>query len=77
MSPVNSETIYAGEQATIENTQSTPLSISVISNNDCQFELDLMPGQVVGFSAGAADAKILLHGGDPAGLLIIKPETAS
>jgi hypothetical protein len=71
------EKISAGEQASIENTQSASLTISVISDSGCQVEIELMPGQVLGFSAGDADAKIVLHHGDPAGLLIIKPELPS
>ena len=71
------EKISAGEQATIENTQSASLTISVISDSGCQVELELLPGQVLAFSAGDADAKIVLHQGDPAGLLIIKPELPS
>jgi hypothetical protein len=71
------EKISAGEQASIENTHSTALALSVISDNGCQVEIELMPGQVLGFSAGDTDAKIVLHHGDPAGLLIIKPELPS
>jgi hypothetical protein len=71
------EKIFAGEKASIENTQSIPLSISLVSDDGCQIEMELMPGQVVGFAAGSVDAKIILHHGDPAGLLVIKPESAS
>lgn len=71
------EVILAGETASIENTQSTALSISLISDNGCHMEIELRPGQVVGFSAGNANAKVILHHGDPAGLLVIKPESAS
>lgn len=69
--------IGAGETATIENTLSTPLRISVISENGCHFEIDLRPAQVVGVSAGGAHARIILHDGDPLGLLVIKPEAPS
>ena len=71
------EKISAGEKATIENTQSTVLSISLINDNGCNVEIELMAGQIVGFSAGSSDAELILHHGNPAGLLIIKPEIAS
>ena len=71
------EKIPAGEKASIENTQSTGISISLISDSGCHVEIELMPGQVVGFAAGSSDAELVLHHGDPAGLLIIKPESAS
>lgn len=71
------EKISAGEKASIENTRSTALSISLVSESGCHFEIELMPGQVMGFAAGDADATVVLHQGDPAGLLIIKPELAS
>ena len=71
------EKISAGETATIENTQSSALSISLVSDNGCNVEIELMPKQVIGFSAGSANAEVVLHHGDPAGLLIIKPELAS
>jgi hypothetical protein len=72
-----SEKISAGETASIENTHSEKLSISLICINDCRVDIELAPGQVLGFSAGSSDAKIVLHHGDPANLLIIKPESAS
>lgn len=72
-----SETISAGDTASIENTHSKELSISIISGNDCRVDIKLAPGQILGFSAGNSDAKVVLHHGDPANLLIIKPETAS
>ena len=71
------ETISAGETASIENTHSEKLSISLISINGCRVDIELAPGQVLGFSAGSSDAKVVLHHGDPANLLIIKPESAS
>lgn len=72
-----SEPISAGDTASIENTHSKELSISIISGNDCRVDIKLAPGQILGFSAGNFDAKVILHHGDPAGLLIIKPESAS
>lgn len=77
MSSKNVEIIFAGERASIENTRTFGLPISLISDNGSHFEVELMPGQSVTFSAGSADAKVVLHDGDPAGLLIIKPESAS
>ena len=71
------ETISADETASIENTHSEKLSISLICINGCRVDIDLAPGQVLGFSAGSSNAKVVLHHGDPANLLIIKPESAS
>lgn len=71
------EKIGAGETASIENTHSEELSISLICSNSCRVDIELAPGQVLGFSAGSSDAKVVLHHGDPANLLIIKPESAS
>lgn len=71
------EKVAAGEKASIENTQSTALSISLISDSGCNFDIELMPGQVIAFGAGNSDAQVILHQGNPAALLIIKPELAS
>jgi len=71
------ETISAGNMASIENTHSEELSISLICGDGCQVDIELAPGQVLEFSAGNLDAKVVLHHGDPANLLIIKPESAS
>lgn len=73
----HSETLFAGEKISIENTQSSPLAISVECANGCQIALDLLPGQSLGFSPGEADATLTLRDGDPAGLLLIRPETAT
>lgn len=71
------EIISAGETASIENTHSEKLSISLLCGKDCRVGIELAPGQVVEFAAGDSDAKLVLHHGDPANLLIIKPESAS
>lgn len=71
------ETIAAGETASIENTQSDPLSLSLLARNGSHVEFELLLGQVIGLTAGSDDIRILLHHGDPAGLLVIKPESAS
>jgi hypothetical protein len=71
------EPILAGELASIENTLSSPLSISLVCDNGSHVDLELLPGQVLGFCAGDANAKLVLHEGDAAGLRVIKPESAS
>jgi len=71
------ETISAGDTASIENTHSAALSISIICSNDCEVDIELAPGQALGLTTGSSDAKVVLHHGDPANLLIIKPESAS
>lgn len=71
------EIISAGDTASIENTHSEKLSISLICSNGCRVDIELAPDQVLGFSAGNSNAKVVLHHGDPANLLIIKPESAS
>ena len=74
---VFSETIGAGDTASIGNTHSEELSISIICNNDCRVDIKLAAGQIMGLSTGSSDAKIVLHDGDPANLLIVKPDSAS
>ena len=71
------EKISFGETANIENTGSEKLSVSFICNNGCRLDLELVPDQVVEFTAGSCDAKVVLHHGDPSSLLIVKPESAS
>lgn len=71
------ERIGAGESASIENTHTAKLSISLFCGDACRVDIDLGPGQVLEFTAGNSDAKVVLHHGDPANLLIIKPESAS
>ena len=67
------EAIAAGETASIENTHSAPMAISIVSENGCKVELELAPAQVLNFSAGDANAVLALHEGDPSRLRIIKP----
>lgn len=71
------EQFSAGESASIENTHSENLSISLHCGKECRVDIELAPGQVVEFNAGNSEAKVVLHHGDPARLLIIKPESAS
>lgn len=71
------ERISAGDTVSIENTQSCILSIGLISDNGFHLEMQLMPRQVVGFSTGNDDIKIILHDGEPNDLLVIRPESAS
>jgi hypothetical protein len=70
------EKFVAGDKASIENTKSEPLSIGLVSDSGCEFEIELLPGQALTFNAGSTNARVILHHGDPAALLIIKPETA-
>ena len=72
-----SEHIGSGETASVENAGPEKLSVSFVCSNGCRLDMDLMPGQVVEFTAGSSDARIILHGGDPASLFIVKPESAS
>ena len=67
------ESIAAGETASIENTRSAPLSISLVSENGCKVDLELAPAQVLNFTAGDANAQLVLHNGDPSCLRVIKP----
>ena len=71
------EKVMAGETATIENVHAAALSISLYSEDGWKVALDLAPGQVLGFTAGKADADLTLHSGDPAGLRVIKPGTST
>jgi hypothetical protein len=69
--------VLAGETASIENVHSSALAISLNSEDGCKLTLDLAPGQVLGFTAGKTNVELTLHRGDPAGLRVIKPETAT
>ena len=69
----SSEKVMAGETASIENTHSAALSISLSSEDGYKFDLELAPGQILGFTAGTVCAGLTLHHGDPAGLRVIKP----
>lgn len=71
------ETIRAGDMASIENTAAKELSISLVCGEGCRVDLELAPGQVLELSAGSLDVQVILHRGDPASLLIIKPDSAS
>ncbi|GGO85708.1 hypothetical protein GCM10011348_34880 [Marinobacterium nitratireducens] len=71
------ETIPAGDMASIENIHSQELSISLICSDGCRVDIELVPGQVLEFSAGDGNARVVLHHGDPSKLLIIKPDSAS
>jgi hypothetical protein len=71
------EKVMAGETASIENIHASALSISLSSEDGCKVAIDLAPGQVLGFTAGNANAELTLHDGDPAGLRVIKPGAPS
>jgi hypothetical protein len=71
------EKVMAGETASIENIHARALSISLNSEDGCKVQLDLAPGQVLGFTAGNANVDLTLHNGDPAGLRVIKPGTVT
>lgn len=71
------EKIGSDETASIENTGSEKLSVSFICSNGCRLDIELVPGQVVEFTAGSSEATVVLHHGDPSNLLIVKPESAT
>lgn len=71
------ETIPANETASIENSGSAALSISLDCGNGCRVVLQLAPGQALELTTGELEASVALHDGDAKSLLIIKPETAS
>jgi hypothetical protein len=71
------ETISAGETASVENVTANALSVSLQGSHGSHIELELLPGQIIGVGAGNDEIRILLHEGDPADLLVIKPENAS
>lgn len=76
--PVNgTEQLAAGETATIENMLSTSMRISLVSGDDSQLDIEILPGQVIRFTAGKGRAKIVVHDGDPSGLLVVKPDLPS
>jgi hypothetical protein len=72
-----SENIIAGETASIENTKSKPLKLSVTCDNGCELKLELQPGQIISFTPGEANAELVLHDGDASALRIIKPGAAT
>jgi hypothetical protein len=76
MAPKLFAEIPAGETVSIENSQSAELQISLLCNSGSQFAIELLPGQIMGFSADGTGAKLFLHEGDPKGLVIVSPESA-
>jgi hypothetical protein len=71
------EKVMAGETASIENVHSAALSISLSNEDGCKFDLELVPGQILSFTAGQVSADLVLHHGDPRGLRVIKPGASS
>lgn len=69
--------IPGGETVSIENSKEAGLKLRLVCNSGSEFNFELLPGQALGFSADEEGAKIFLQKGDPEGLLIIKPETAT
>jgi|GEM_PF-2542706 len=71
------EIVAAGETANVENVTTTALSLRLLGPKGSHVQLGLLPGQVIGLCAGEDEIRIILQEGDPADLLVIKPETAS
>lgn len=71
------EQLRPGDTVSVENSQDRPLSISIVAAEGTRLNMQLAPRQVLEFSAGKSDAQIILREGDPAGLLVVKPDTPS
>ncbi|MFU8815397.1 MAG: hypothetical protein ACNA7W_08620 [Pseudomonadales bacterium] len=70
------EQVDPGDSVSVENVQDRDLSISVATADGSRMTLELAPGQVIELVAGDGGARVLLHHGDPTGLLVVKPDTA-
>lgn len=71
------EELRSGDTVAIENTRNSEISLSIMTGDDARLNMALAPGQVLDFTAGASDARIILREGDPAALLVVKPDTPS
>lgn len=66
-----------GDAVVLENTRKTEIAISIVTADETRLDMALVSGQVVEFTCGAQNARIILREGDPAALLIVKPDTPS
>lgn len=71
------ETILSGDKANIENTGKSKVALKLVSSDGYQVEIELEPGQVIGFTSGPANVEVIITNGEPEKILIIKPEAAS
>ncbi len=71
------EELRPGDSVVLENTRKSEISISIVTADDARLNMALAPGQVVEFTSGAQSARIILREGDPAALLVVKPDTPS
>ncbi|MCW8195797.1 hypothetical protein F6455_13465 [Proteobacteria bacterium 005FR1] len=71
------EEIRPGDTVTVENTRESPYSIRVCAADGTQLNMALQPGQMIEFSAGQSQARILLRDSDPSGLLVVQPHQAT
>lgn len=71
------EIIAPGETASVENVTNAALPLSFLAGNGSYLQFDLLPGQIIELGAGNEATRIVLREGDPSGLLVIKPESAS
>lgn len=71
------EELRSGDTVAIENTRNSEISISIVTGDDARVNMALAAGQVLDFTAGASSARIILREGDPAALLLVKPDTPS
>ncbi|MGQ9424428.1 hypothetical protein ACXYTJ_00590 [Gilvimarinus sp. F26214L] len=74
---IRTEALHPGDTVVLENTADAALSIDLVSDDGCNVKLDLAAGQQLEFSAGGSHARVILRNGDPAALLVIKPELPS
>lgn len=71
------ETIFPGDRASIENTSQSKVAIKLVSDNGYQVEIELEPGQIIGFTSGPAEADVIITKGEAEKILIIKPQVAT
>lgn len=71
------EEFWPGDTVSIENTREGELPISITLANGARLQMGLAPGQMIEFATGDSDARIMVHEGDAADLLIVRPELPS
>jgi hypothetical protein len=69
------EEVRPGDTVSVENVQQSALAVTVVTGDGSRLTLHLRPGQTLQLVAGEASARVLLREGDPAGLLVVKPDT--